>query len=179
LREIEEDVLRVLVRRWGPLLTFVFDRGSASGPWLEVRERFRVRFIIRWIKKHVFYDQEGHEKQLWQIARGKRYLAHQLIRASSSGLKLTCDLWWSPLRHPKSSQHLYLVKARLKGHVCDLITNERVQNETQAWEIFFAYKRRWQIETSFRYGKCELALESPRLWSLDTRLKLLGIVLLV
>ena len=179
LREIEEEVLRVLVRRWGPLLTFVFDRGYASGPWLEVLERFRVRFIIRWIKKHIFLDQEGREKKLWEIGRGKRYLAHQLIRESSSGLKLTCDLWWTPLRHPRSSQQLYLVKARLKGHVCYLITNERVQNEAQAWEIFFAYKRRWQIETSFRYGKCELALESPRLWSLDNRLKLLGIVLLV
>jgi Transposase DDE domain len=179
LREIEEEVLRVLVRRWGPLLTFVFDRGYASGPWLEVLERFRVRFIIRWIKKHIFLDQEGREKKLWEIGRGKRYLAHQLIRESSSGLKLTCDLWWAPLRHPKSRQQLYLVKARLKGHVCYLITNERVQNEAQAWEIFFAYKRRWQIETSFRSGKCELALESPRLWSLDNRLKLLGIVLLV
>jgi hypothetical protein len=179
LREIEEEVLRVLVRRWGPLLTFVFDRGYASGPWLEVLERFRVRFIIRWIKKHVFVDQEGRDKKLWEIGRGKRYLAHQLIRESSSGLKLTCDLWWAPVRHPKSSQQLYLVKARLKGHVCYLITNERVQSEAQAWEIFFAYKRRWQIETSFRYGKCELALESPRLWSLDNRLKLLGIVLLV
>ena len=172
-------MLRVLVRRWGPLLTFVFDRGYASGPWLEVLERFHVRFIIRWIKKHLFLDQEGREKKLWEIGRGKRYLAHQLIRESSSGLKLTCDLWWTPLRHPKSRQPLYLVKARLKGHVCYLITNERVQSEEQAWEIFFAYKRRWQIETSFRYGKCELALESPRLWSLDNRLKLLGIVLLV
>ena len=179
MREVEEEVLRVLVRRWGPLLTFVFDRGYASGPWLQVLERFRVRFIIRWIKKHIFIDQEGHEKKLWEIGRGKRYLAHQLIRESRSGLKLPCDLWWIPLRHPKSNQQLYLVKARLKGHVCYLITNERVQNEAQAWDIFFAYKRRWQIETSFRYGKCELALESPRLWSLDSRLKLLGIVLLV
>jgi hypothetical protein len=60
-----------------------------------------------------------------------------------------------------------------------LITNERVLTEAQAWEIFFAYKRRWQIETSFRFGKCELAMESPRLWSRDNRLKLLGMVLLV
>lgn len=179
MREIEEEVLRMLVRRWGPLLTFVFDRGYASGPWLQVLERFGVRFVIRWIKKHLFIDQEGREKKLWEIGRGKRYLAHQLIRESSSGLKLTCDLWWTPLRHPKYPHQLYLVKARLKGHVCYLITNERVQTEAQAWEIFFAYKRRWQIETSFRYGKCELALESPRLWSLDARLKLLGIVLLV
>jgi hypothetical protein len=39
------------------------DRGYASGPWLEVLQRFRVRFIIRWIKKHLFYDQEGREKK--------------------------------------------------------------------------------------------------------------------
>jgi len=179
LREKEEEVLRLLVRTWGPLLTFVFDRGYASGPWLEVLERFRVRFIIRWIKKHLFYDQEGREKKLWEIGRGKRYLAHQLIRESTSGLKIVCDLWWAPVRHPKYPQQLYLVKARLKGNVCYLITNERVQSEEQAWEIFFAYKRRWQIETSFRYGKCELAMESPRLWSMENRLKLLGIVLLV
>jgi hypothetical protein len=94
-------------------------------------------------------------------------------------LKVACDLWWTPLRHPKYSQQLYLIKARTKGHVCYLITNERVQTEAQAWEIFFAYKRRWQIETSFRSGKCELAMESPRLWALENRLKLLGMVLLV
>lgn len=179
LREKEEEVLRLLVRTWGPLLTFVFDRGYASGPWLEVLRRLRVRFIIRWIKQHLFYDQEGREKKLWEIGRGKRYLAHQLIRDSTSGLKLACDLWWAPVRHPKSPQQLYVVKARLKGNVCYLITNERVQTAEQAWEIWFSYKRRWQIETSFRYGKCELARESPRLWSLENRLKLLGIVLLV
>lgn len=54
-----------------------------------------------------------------------------------------------------------------------------MKTEEQAWEVFFTYKRRWQIETSFRSGKCELALESPRLWSFENRLKLLGIVLLV
>src|SRR5437588_2145492 len=179
LREKEEEVLRVLVRTWGTLLTIVFDRGYASGPWLQVLEGLRVRFIIRWIKKHVFYDQEGRAKNLWEIGRGKKYRAHKLIRESSSGLRLACDLWWAPVRHPNSTQQLYLIKARLRGSVCYLITNERVQTEDQAWEIFFAYKRRWQIETSFRYGKCELAMESPRLWSLENRLKLLGIVLLV
>ena len=32
------------------------------------------------------------------------------------------------------------------------------------WDVVFAYARRWQIEMSFRYGKSELAMESPRLW---------------
>ena len=179
LREKEESLLRICVRKWGPLLTYVFDRGYASGPWLEVLEHFRVTFVIRWIKRHIFYDQEGKEKKLWEIGRGKKYLAHKQIRETTSGLKIACDLWWTPVRHPKYSDQLYLVKARIKGHVCYLITNERVKTEEQAWEIFFTYKRRWQIETSFRYGKCELAMESPRLWSFENRLKLLGIVLLV
>jgi len=179
LREEEERLLRICVRKWGMLLTYVFDRGYASGPWLEVVEQFRVTFVIRWIKKHIFFDQEGNEKKVWEIGRGKRYLAHKQIRDTTSGLKIACDLWWTSVRHPKYTGQLYLVKARVKGHICDLITNERVKTEEQAWEVFFTYQRRWQIETSFRYGKCELALESPRLWSFENRLKLLGIVLLV
>jgi hypothetical protein len=35
----------------------------------------------------------------------------------------------------------------------------RVQRADQAWELVFAYRRRWQIELSFRYEKSELALE--------------------
>jgi len=137
LREKEESLLRICVRKWGPLLTYVFDRGYASGPWLEVLEHFRVTFVIRWIKRHIFYDQEGKEKKLWEIGRGKKYLAHKQIRETTSGLKIACDLWWTPVRHPKYSDQLYLVKARIKGHVCYLITNERVKTEEQAWEIFF------------------------------------------
>ena len=179
LREQEEEVLRTCVRQWGSLLTYVFDRGYASGPWIHLLESFRATFVIRWIKKHIFYDEAGREKKLWEIGRGKRYLAHKLVRDTSTGLNVTCDLWWTPVRHPKYTGQLYLVKARINGHVGYLITNERVRTEEQAWEIFFIYKRRWQIETSFRYGKCELAMESPRLWSFENRLKLLGIVLLV
>jgi len=61
MREKEEEILRLLVRKWGPLLTFVFDRGYASGPWLQVLEKLGVTFIIRWIKTHLFTDQEGKQ----------------------------------------------------------------------------------------------------------------------
>ena len=179
VREKEEEVLRVLVRLWGPLLTFVFDRGYASGPWLEVLQKYRVTFIIRWIKNHLFFTQDGQEKKVWQIGLGKKYLAHQLIRDAKSGLKVTCDLWWTAVRHPHYAGPLYLVRARMQGKVSYLITNEPVATEEQAWEIFFSYKRRWQIETSFRYAKCELAMESPRVWFYEDRLKLFAIVLVV
>jgi len=35
--------------------------------------------------------------------------------------------------------------------------------------VLYPSVRRWQIEVSFRYAKCELALECPRLWSLEAR----------
>jgi hypothetical protein len=178
-REQEEEMLRKVVRKWGNLLIHVFDRGYASGPWLQRLESFQLQFVIRWIKTHLFIDKDGHEKKLWQIGHGKRYRAHKLIRDIHTGEKMACDIWWTPLRHPHSRQQLYLVKVRVKKGVCYLITNEPVKTEAQAWAVVFTYKRRWQIELSFRYGKCELAMESPRLWAFENRLKLLGIVTLV
>jgi hypothetical protein len=179
LRETEEELLRITVRHWGPLLIHVFDRGYASAYWLGVLATYRVRFVIRWIGKHVFVTMAGEEKKLWQIGQGKKYLAHKEIQDGATGEKMACDLWWTALRHPCSSQTRYVVKARVKKDVMYLMTNDPVQTEAQAWEVFFTYRRRWRIETSFRYAKCELALECPRLWSLEARLKLPGMVVLV
>jgi hypothetical protein len=53
LRQKEEEVLRVLVRRWGPLLTFVFDRGYASG-------RLSASPGAIWRPLHHSLDQEAH-----------------------------------------------------------------------------------------------------------------------
>jgi hypothetical protein len=63
LRETEEELLRLAVRKWGGILVHVFDRGYASGYWLQVLERLQVRFIIRWIKNHVFITLAGEEKK--------------------------------------------------------------------------------------------------------------------
>jgi hypothetical protein len=179
LRDTEEEALCICVRKWGPLLVHVFDRGYASANWLTILGKYRARFVIRWIGKHLFWTLAGEEKKLWEIGRGKKYLAHKVVWDTKTGEKMPVDLWWTALRHPQSRQPLFLVKARVKKGVMYLITNDPVQMEAQAWDIFFSYRRRWQIETSFRYAKCELALECPRLWSLEARLKLLGMVMLV
>ena len=178
-REHEEELLRTCVRKWGNTLTHVFDRGYASGPWLQVLQTLRVPFVIRWIKKHCFYDSNGIEKKLWEIGRGKKYRGHKEIFDLHTHQKMPCDIWWTQVWHAKYVYPLYCVKVRVRQKIWYLITNEPVKTESQAWEIVFIYKRRWQIETSFRYGKCELAMESPRLWSFENRLKLLSIVALV
>jgi hypothetical protein len=179
LRKYEEEVLRKCMRQWGNILLYIFDRGYASGPWIQLLQSLKVRFVIRWKKGHYFRDVKGDQKKLWQIGQGKKYLAHTQIRDSHTGEKMPCDSWWTPVWHPAYDYPLYLIKVRVKKKVWYLITNEQVKKEHQAWEIVFAYRRRWQIETAFRYGKCELAMESPRVWAFENRLKLLSIVTLV
>lgn len=179
LRAQEEARLRKCMRQWGHLLLHIFDRGYGSGPWLQVLQTLCVKFVIRWKGGLNFIDATGVVKKLWQIGQGKKYLAHGLIRDTQTGLKMACDVWWAPVRHVDYAGQLYLVKVRGGKHLCYLITNEPVKTAAQAWEIVFAYRRRWQIEMSFRYGKSELAMESPRVWHMETRLKLLGIVTLV
>jgi transposase len=179
LREQEETLLRKCVKKWGDILIHVFDRGYSSGPWIQLLQALKAKFVIRWKKSHIFIDKNGNEKKLWQIGLGKKYLAHKMIYDIHTGEKMQCDIWWTEVRHVSYAYQLYLVKIRMKNKVFYLITNERVKTEYQAWDIVFTYKRRWQIETSFRYGKCELAMESPRVWAFENRLKLLGIVTLV
>lgn len=179
LREQEELLLRRVIRKWGDLFLHIYDRGSASGPWLRVLQQLRVKFVIRWKKGHFFFNAQGAKKKLWQIGQGKKYLSHQEIRDSHTGEKMPCDIWWAPIWHESYTYQLYLVKVRVKKHVWYLVTNEPVKTADQAWEIVFAYRRRWQIELTFRYGKSELAMESPRVSSIENRLKLLGIVTLV
>jgi hypothetical protein len=147
--------------------------------FLQVVQKYRVRFSIRWINNHLFVTLDGQEKNVWQIGLGKNYRAHQLIREAKSGVKVTCDLCWTAVRHPHDAGVLYLVRARIQGKVSYLMTNEPVQTEEQAWEIFFSSKRRWQIETSFRSAKCELAMERPRVWFDEDRLNLFAIGLVV
>jgi hypothetical protein len=179
LRDLEEEALCICLRKWGPLLVHVFDRGYASGYWLTILLKYRTRFVIRWIGRHVFLTLAGEEKKLWEMGRSKKYRAHKEIWDTTTGEKMPVDLWWCALRHSHSQQPLFLVKARVKKGVMYLVTNDLVETAPQAWDIFFSYRRRWQIETAFRYAKCELALECPRLWSLEARLKLLGMVMLI
>jgi len=64
LREQQELLLRKVVRQWGDQLLHIFDRGAASGPWIQVLQKLRVRFVIRWKKGHVFCDARGEKKEI-------------------------------------------------------------------------------------------------------------------
>lgn len=136
-REKEEEMLRKIVRKWGNILIHVFDRGYSSGPWLQLLQSLCVAFVIRWKSNHFFLDNNGNEKKLWQIGRGKKYLSHKLVYDIHTGLKIQCDIWWAPVRHASYAHQLYVVKVRIKKEVSYFITNEPVKTESQAWDIVF------------------------------------------
>lgn len=86
------------------------------------------------------------------------------------------------VRHPDyADKPLWLVVSRPgKGRTpWYLLTNEPVLCDEDAWRVVLSYKRRWEVESAWRYSKSELAMESPRLWNWENRLKLLMMVTLV
>ena len=179
-REVEQDLLFTLAGAWGERVLHIFDRGYASRPWLEILQEAEVHFLIRWKKGHVVCNEQGQERKIWQLIRGKRAQEHRevydvrLHRTRQMGINVLS------FRHPGYAAPLWLVVARLGGgkEPWYLVTNTPVTSLEEGWRMIFSYARRWQIELTFRSNKCELGMESPRGWKWENRMKLLLMVTL-
>lgn len=175
-------LLRECARRWGAGVLHLFDRGFAGAPWLGMLLGYWTLFVMRWPLNYKLVDQEGTERKAWQITRGKRSMDHQMLWDTHTRSYRKTGIVFAPVRHPLyPAYQLWLVVSRPgKGRKpWYLLTNKPVTSTDDAWRVVLSYTRRWQIEMSFRYQKSELAMESPRLWKWDNRLKLLLMVSLV
>ena len=161
----------------------VWDRGFASSAWLGQAIDQKVRFIVRWPTKYKLQDANGL-RNAWKITRGKRSVDPRLIWDNRRKCYGKTGIVFAPVRHRDYDMDLWLVvsqpgKGRKPWY---LLTTEPIENVDDAWRIVFSYARRWQIEQiemSYRYQKTELAMESPRLWRWENRLKLLLMATLV
>jgi hypothetical protein len=180
-RTVEQEILKQCWSAWGKQVLHVFDRGYAGGPWLAQMQRYPVRFLMRWQKGFKLVGPDGHNRKAWEITRGKRSMGHRMLWDSRRGCQRKTGIYYCQVSHPESSTPLWLVVSRPgKGRSpWYLLTNEPIEDVDDAWRFVLAYARRWQIEMTYRYAKCELAMESPRLWSWENRLKLLLMVSLV
>lgn len=180
-RKEEWRLLQACAKSWGRRVLHVWDRGFAGGPWLEQAARARVRFVMRWQKNYKLVDAQGRERKAWQITRGKRSLDQRQIWDTRRRCHRSTGIYFCPVTHPDYPGQLYLVVSRPgKGRSpWYLLTNEPIVGVDEAWRSVFCYARRWQVEMAYRYGKSELAMESPRLWRWENRLKLLLMVTLV
>lgn len=129
----------------------------------------------RWPKGWHLKNVAGQEQPAWQITRGRRAWDTQYLRDPRRSELQKVSVLAAQVWHPDYDTPLWLVVARSPGRPEPWywLTNEPIETTADAWRIVRAYARRWQIEMSFRYGKSELAMESPRLWTWERRLKLL------
>jgi len=179
-REQEGHLLRQCAVRWGRRVLHLFDRSYAGAPWLGELAHSGVRFVMRWPKRYQLLDSKGSERKAWQIALGKRaWGAPRWIWDGRLRKLRQTSVLAMPVRHAGYGGPLWLVVARRGGEPWYLLTNEPIESEEAAWQVVVAYARRWQVETSFRYGKSELHMESPRLQHWEPRRKLLLLVTLV
>ena len=166
--------------RWGLRVLHVFDRGFAGAPWLGQLSQHRLRFIMRWPTRYHLADEKG-SRPAWQITRGQRSKDHRQIWDLHRRNYRKTGIVFAPVRHPQVDGELWLVVSRPgKGRKPWYpLTNEPVASTDDAWGVVLAYARRWQVEMCYRACKTDLAMESPRLWFWENRLKLLLMVSVV
>lgn len=177
-RAVEGSLLAQCAAEWGKSVLHIFDRGFAGAPWLEALASADVRFVIRWPKGYHLRDLLGESAPAWMFTRGKKSRGSREIWDPRARQFTRRSVLSVPVRHPAYPGQLWLVVSRRgKGHEpWYLLTNEPADTPADMWKVVFAYARRWQIEMAFRFCKTELAMQSPRLWSWENRLKLLLMV---
>ena len=175
LKRIDKNIGRVALH--------VLDRGYANTTMLEWFFNFKQDFVIRWKKNHLLLHSEKGTKKTHLLARsfrGKKY--KQVWDKERKKLKKVSIAWAPVFNLDHLDNQLFIVIVRDKNNYTSpmyLITSLPIKTQQDAWEICFSYMHRWEVEQSFRFGKSELAMESPRLWFWENRLKLLAIVTLV
>lgn len=174
-REVEGRILKKVQKLWGGTVIHVWDRGFAGSPWTTLALDHGLRFVLRWTKGYHLIGPDGRKHEAWKIARGKPSWEYRMIWDARRRRLCRTGVIAFPIHLPDDERQLYLVISR-PGHGHKpwyLITTEPVHTTQQAWQIIFAYARRWQIEISLRFTKSEMAFESPRLFKWEARLKFL------
>lgn len=171
----ETKILRKVAKLWGSKVIHIWDRGFAGSLWTTLALDHHIRFILRWNKSYHLIGPGGHKQEVWKISHGKRSWENRLLWDARRRCHRKTGVIALPVRLPDDERQLFLVVSR-PGYGRKpwyLITTEPIQNAEQAWNIIFAYARRWQIEMSLRFTKSEMAFESPRLLKWESRLKFL------
>ena len=174
------SLLSQLAGQWQRRVIHVFDRGFAGAPWLRELSVHQARFIMRWPTRYHLAEEKG-ERPAWQITRGKRSQDHREIWDTRRRQYRKTGIVAVPVSHPQVGGELWLVVPRPERGRTPwyLLTNEPIASNDDAWRVVLAYARRWQVELCYRACKTDLAMESPRLWFWENRLKLLLMVSLV
>lgn len=164
-------------------LWHVLDRGYANATTLERMIHFDQRFIIRWKSNQLLINEKGVAKATYKHSLGQKTAAYRWIWDKERKQHRKIGILYRKVYHkefPDKPMYLVIVRSTHKGHKpMYLLTDIKIDTPGMAWEMLFCYMHRWDVEQAFRFGKTALAMESPRLWFFENRIKLLMIVTLV
>ena len=160
----------------------VFDSGYANTTLLEFSERFNEKFLVRWISNKHLIDAKG-KRLTHHISRGMKNKSFKVTydkeRKRNAGKLIT----WKKIRHPEMGNQEYTLSVvrekNRKGSPIYLLTNLDIKTKQQAWEMLCSYMKRWEVEQMFRCCKAEIGMQSIRVQTWESRLKLFGIALLI
>jgi hypothetical protein len=176
-------MLKRIDQQIGRAALHVFDRGYANTTMLEWLFYFKQDFVIRWKANHLLDHAEKGTKKTHLLARSFKPKHYKRVwDKERKKLKRISIAWFAAKHLDHLENQVFVVVVRDKNNFNGpmyLITSLKIEKQQQAWQVFFSYMHRWNIEQAFRFGKSELAMESPRLWFWENRLKLLAIVALV
>jgi len=178
---LQTELLGQAIAAFGTGLWHVFDRGYAGSRWLGELLEHHASFVMRWPKRYHLLDAKG-KRSAWRMATGKPTQVRRPVWDARRQQWRTGAALALAVHHPDyEGQPLWLVVSRLgRGREpWYLLTNLPCQEKEQLWSVVLAYARRWQIEACFRFSKSELAIQSPRLWFWENRLKLMMVVAMV
>jgi hypothetical protein len=172
-RTEEGALLARVAQAWGRRVCHVFDQGFVGMPWLDLLFTHQVRFILRWRSRYRFTDIAGRTSPAWQLVWGKRAWDHRLLWDARRHRWVKTGVLAVPVLVGTHSLVLVVARRGAGQHPWYLLTTEPVAEPEELWRVVLAYARRWQLELVWRYGKSELAMESPRVWTWERRKKLL------
>lgn len=179
-RSQEQALLSKLAQWWSSRVIHVFDQGYAGTPWVQILRQYRLLFVLRWKKGYNLVGQDGQAKLAWKLFQGKRAIDHKEIWDARRHCKRTVGILFTQVTLPDDPRPLWLITSRPGSprKPWFLLTDIPVTCAEDAWHIVFIYARRWQVEMTLRFEKCELGFESPRLYLWETRRKFLQIAAL-
>lgn len=175
-------LLKKIKKHFDAPLLHVFDRGYANEKMLRYLFHFEQDFIIRWKKNHLLAHAKKGCKKTHLLARSFKAQATKLVQDKARKQIKKVTISWAPVTHSEyADNQLFLVIVRDKNNYNGpmyILTSLAIETTKDAWEVMFSYMHRWEAEQGFRFLKSEMALESPRLWFWDNRMKLMAIVTL-
>ena len=178
---VRDNLIYKLAKSLPKGVVHVLDRGFAGRPWLRKMLEYEQSFILRWPKGFHLCDLEGVEKKAWKFSVGRKSMDTTQITHTATRTRQKIGMLYRKVYHPDwPDRPLYLVISRPGKNRSPwyLLTNLPINTYQDAWEVIFSYAKRWKIEQVFRFAKTEMAMESPRLWFWENRLKCMMIITL-